>query len=103
MLSVDVVFRPLQNAEVLLDVDENIVTQSLGHKILSCHTSVAAKAILISNLDDAQNLLNKFKNHEVYRPADAHYFRVGLVPHKQKPLLTTSHKSKVRARTTSLY
>ena len=102
MLCVDVVFRPLRNGQVLLGEDGNLLTQSLGHKILSCTTSVAAKAILITNREDAENLRNKFQNHEVYRLADAHYFRVGLVPHKHSPLLTTSHESTVPARTTSL-
>ena len=96
------VFRPLMHGELLLGDEGTLITQSLGHQILSALTSVAAKAILIANADDAGKLLGMFTDHAMYYIADKHYFHAGLVPHNHKPLLTTSHKSLVRARTRSL-
>lgn len=96
------VFRLLTNGELLLGDEGTVITQSLGHRILSALASVAAKAILIANANDAGKLLRMFTDHAKYYIADKHYFIAGLVPHTHKPLLTTSHESRVRARTRSL-
>jgi hypothetical protein len=88
--------RPLAQGQLLLGEDNEVITQSLGHKIVSQGTSVAAKAIWIADHSGVEQLLKTFTNDEVYFIADKHYFRRGLVPHNHKPLLASSHECQVR-------